>query len=181
MTRPVQVAGSRFEWRLLEAGPRSYQLIADGQTVAILRFEKRCGTLATAEWLPHPGFRWTCKRIGFWSPRVTVREAGWETELAVFTPSWSGGGELAFSSRHTFQLKSINGWGRGWAFETEEGNEVARLHAPHGLVRSHVEMTLGPAAAATFETPLLLLLLCYLRVLMQDDAATAGMLAALHA
>jgi hypothetical protein len=163
-----QAVGTRFEWRQPEAFRRFHELTADGRTVASLRFEKGCGTLATAA---YGDARWTFKRSGFWSPRVSVREPGSQTDLAVFTPRWTGGGELAFAAGRRFQLKSLSFWGGEWAFETEDGSEVVSVHGPHGLVRNSGEAALGLSAARLPETPILLLLIWYLRLLMQDDAA----------
>lgn len=172
MTALNQAVGARFEWRQPEAFRRYHELLADGQTVASLRFEKKCGTLATAE---YGDARWTFKRTGFWSPRVTVRQPGSETDLAIFTPRWSGGGELAFAAGRKFQLKSLSFWGGEWAFETEDGSEVLSVRGPHGLVRNSGEASLGLAAASLPETPILLMLIWYLRLLMLEDAAaTAG-------
>lgn len=168
--------GTRFEWSQPEAFRRFHQLMADGQVVAGLRFEKTCGTLATAE---YGDARWTFKRTGFWSPRVVVRQAGSETDLAVFTPRWSGGGELAFAAGRKFELKSLSFWGGEWAFETADGSEVVSVRGPHGLVRNRGEASLGLCAARLPETPVLLLLIWYLRLLMQEDAAaSAGAVAA---
>jgi len=167
-----QGVGTRFEWRQPEAFRRFHQLIADGQVVASLRFEKVCGTLATAE---YGGARWTFKRTGFWSPRVGVRQAGSDTDLAIFTPRWNGGGQLAFAAGRKFELKSLSFWEGDWAFETVDGSEVVSVHGPHGLAHRRGEAALGLCAASLPETPILLLLIWYLRILMLEDAAaTAG-------
>jgi hypothetical protein len=160
--------GTRLEWRQPHAFQRYYELLADGDVTATLRFEKSCGTLAAAEFGQH---RWTFKRSGFWSPKVSVRDAGSEVDTAVFTPQWKGGGELLFQSGRRFILKSVSFWGGEWTFETGDGSEVVSVHGPHGLVYSKGEVSLGLTAAALPETPVLLLLIWYLRLLMQEDAA----------
>ena len=170
MTALNQAVGTRFEWRQPEAFRRFHELLADGNTVASLRFEKSCGTLATAT---YGDTRWTFKRSGFWSPSVSVREAGSDYDLAVFTPRWTGGGELAFTNGRRFQLRSVSFWGGEWAFETEEGSEVVSVHGPHGMVRACGEASLGLPAGSIPETPVLLLLIWYLRLLMQEDASAA--------
>src|SRR5271169_4895055 len=108
MTALNQAVGRQFEWRQPEVFRRFHELMADGRTVASLRFEKSCGTLATAE---YGEARWTFKRTGFWSPRVSVRQAGSEADLAIFTPRWTGGGGLAFAAGRKFQLRSLSFWG----------------------------------------------------------------------
>jgi len=163
-------AGARLEWRQPEAFRRFHEFTVDGVGQGRLHFEKGCGTLAAAE---YGNSRWTFKRSGFWSPKVTVREAGSETDMAVFTPRRSGGGELRLATGGKFQLKSAGLWSGEWAFETEGGAEVVSVHGPHGLIRNRGEVCLGLGAASRPETPLLLMLLWYLLLLMQDDAAAA--------
>lgn len=166
--------GTRLEWRQPKALERYHELIANGEVTGTLRFEKLCGTLAMAEYGRR---RWTFKRTGFWSPRVSVREAGSPTDAAVFTPKWKGGGELVFQSGRRFTLKSMSFWGGEWAFETQDGTEVVSVHGPHGLIHSQGEASLGLPAGDLPETPVLLLLIWYLRLLMQDDTgvvATCG-------
>ena len=166
--------GARLEWRQPKAFQRYYEFMTDGELAATLRFEKSCGTLATAE---YGGHRWTFKRTGFWSPAISVREAGSDTDAAVFSPRWKGGGEVIFRSGRRFVLKSVSFWGGEWAFETEEGSEVVSLHGPHGLFHNQGDASLGLGAGARSETPVLLLLIWYLRLLMQADAASAAAVA----
>jgi len=54
-------------------------LRAGDDLVATLRFQR--GSLADAE---AEGHHWTFKRQGFWQPRVTVRLAGSDADVAVF-------------------------------------------------------------------------------------------------
>ena len=162
---------TRLEWRQPKAFQRYHELIADGELAASLRFEKSCGTLATGEYAQS---RWTFKRTGFWSPRVTVREAGAERDAIVFTPQWRGGGELAFESGRRFKLKSVSFWGGEWAFETEDGTEVVSVHGPHGLIHTTGAVSVGLPAGKLPETPVLLLLIWYLRLLMRDDESAAA-------
>lgn len=127
--------------------------------------------MATAEWGEQ---RWTFKRAGFWSPKVTVRVAGSERDAAVFTPKWKGGGELVFGDGRRFTLKSLSFWGAQWAFESEDGAEVISVHGPHGLIHSKGEVSVGLAAGRLPETPILLLLIWYLRLLMQEEASVTA-------
>jgi hypothetical protein len=166
--------GTRLEWRQPDAFHRFHELIIDGETQASLRFEKGCGTLARAEF---GDSQWTFKRSGFWKPKVTVRRAGSEADLAVFTPRITGGGELAFTGGLRFQLESASFWSGEWAFETADGREVVRVHGPHGALGSRGEASLGLPAAVVPETPLLLMLIWYLLLLMKDDAGTAAVMA----
>jgi hypothetical protein len=174
MTALNPAVGTRLEWRQPRAFERYNELTVGDEITGTLRFEKRCGTLATAE---YGGRSWTFKRTGFWSPRVSIREAGSPDDTAIFTPKWKGGGELAFQSGRRFTMKSVNFWGGQWTFETEDGAEVISVHGPHGLLHNKGEVSVGLTAGRLPETPVLLLLIWYLRLLMQDDAAAASVVA----
>src|SRR5262250_3250996 len=84
-------------------------------------------------------------------------------------PRWTGGGERIFESGRRFLLKSVSFWGGESAFETENGNEVVNLEGPRGLFHNEARAGLGFDAEAYPETPILLLLIWYLRLLMRED------------
>jgi hypothetical protein len=163
-----------FEWLQLESRPRVYRLARNEDELATLKFEKCSGSLATAKF----GLKeWTFKRTGFLSPKVSIREVGSETDLAIFSPSWSGGGSLTFLSGQRYRLRQTNFWGTEWAFETEDGSPAVVLSGPHGGFKQSGEIRVAQSAASTPETPLLILLIWYLRVLMSDDAVVATLIA----
>src|ERR1039457_7428043 len=82
-----------------------YQSTDNGREIATLRFESSCGSLATGEC---GQARWTFKRTGFLSPKISVREAGSETNIALFTPGWMGSGWVVFSSGRHYHLRHTN-------------------------------------------------------------------------
>src|SRR5271165_6025854 len=108
-----EAAGQELEWRQPGALHRVYQLTEGGREIATLRFEKSCGSLATGIC---GEARWTFKRTGFLSPKISVREAGSETEFAMFTPGWTGSGWVVFGSGRRYHLRHTNFWGTEWAF-----------------------------------------------------------------
>src|SRR5262249_16790111 len=160
MIAPNPAVGTRLEWRQPRVFERYHELTAGSQLAGTLRFEKHFGTLATAEYGDR---RWTFKRTGFWSPRVSVREEGSTADIAILTPKWKGGGELIFQTGRRFTLKSLSFWGGDWAFETDDGAEVISVHGPHGLIHNKGEASVGLSASRLPETPVLLLLIWYLR------------------
>ena len=164
-----QVAGHELEWRQPNAFRRIYELTCDGNEVATLRFEKGLGSLATAEC---GSGKWTFKRTGFLSPQVSVREAGSETDLAIFTPSWTGCGWLAFGSGRRYRLRQTNFWATEWAFQGEQdGSPAVTLTGPHNVFKPGGHARVAPSAAESPETPVMLVLIWYLRILMNEDAA----------
>jgi hypothetical protein len=164
-----------LEWHQPETLRRFYQLTFDGREFATLRFEKLCGSLASGECGQR---QWTFKRTGFLSPRVSVREAGSETDVALFTPSWTGSGWVAFASGRRYQLGQRNFWGTEWVFKTEDGSDTVSLSGPHGLFKAGGTARVAQSATALPETPVLLLLIWYLRVLMNEDAGAAAVVVA---
>jgi len=162
-------ARAQWKWQQPEAFRRFHRMTIDGQEAATLQFEKNWGgSLATVE---SANGRWTFKRSGFLSPRITVREPGSDTDLAVFTPKWTGGGELRLKSGRCYLLKSLSFWGGDWAFEDESGVAILTLHGPHGLLHNSGEITTYAAAADRAELLLLAALIWYVRLLMNEDAA----------
>ena len=84
-----------------------YELRADDEVIATLRFRSSFGTFATAE---SADGCWTFKRIGFWKTKATIRACGSETEIAFFkNNTWSGGGTLELSDGRKFQA-TTNLW-----------------------------------------------------------------------
>ena len=170
--QPGQV---ELEWRQPEALQRLYQLARNGDVIATLRFEKRSGSLAAGQ---YGQSNWTLKRTGFLAPRVLVREAGSDIDLAVFTPRWTGSGWLAFASGRRYQLRSTNFWQTEWTFEAEDGTPVVVLTGPHGMFKQGGHAKVSESAASPPETSVLLLLIWYLRILMNEDASAVAVVVA---
>jgi len=155
-----------MEWNQPRAFERYYEFLIDGELTGTLKFAKSSETLATAE---YGGRRWTFKRSGFWSPKISVHDTDTDNEVAVFNPRWKGGGELVFATGQRFLLKSLSFLGLEWAFETDSGQEIVSLDGPHGLFHNRAAASFGLGAATMAETPILVSLIWYLRLLMQEE------------
>jgi hypothetical protein len=166
-----QAVGHELEWRQPDACRRVHQLTLDGREVGSLRFETSLGSRATGECGPS---KWTFKRTGFLSPRVSVREAGSDSDIAIFTPSWTGSGWVAFSAGRRYHLRPTNFWATEWAFETADGTPAIIVRGPHGLFKQGGYATVAQTVAGLPEAPVLLLLIWYLRVLMNEDASAVA-------
>jgi hypothetical protein len=171
----MKLGPGELEWRQPEAFRRLYQLTRDGEVVGTLGFEKLGGSLATGQ---YGGSAWTLKRTGFLSPRVLVREAGFDQDFAIFTPTWTGGGTLALASGRGYQLRAKNFWATEWAFEAEDGTPAMVLSGSPGLFRQGAHATVTDFGGSLPEAPVLVLLIWYLRILMNEDASTAAIIAA---
>ena len=66
---------------------RAYELQATNQSLGRIRWTNIFGSLAEADFGAR---RWTFKRGGFLRPRVTVREASSEEDVAVLELYWGG-------------------------------------------------------------------------------------------
>ena len=91
--------GQELSWHQPKGLRRHFELRIGDEVLATLRWETNFGSLATAETAEG---RWTFKRVGFWRPKVTVRAAGSDADLAVFEPRWTGSGTLTLASGHSY-------------------------------------------------------------------------------
>lgn len=166
--KPVaQLGGEELLWIQPAARKREHELRAGDDLVATLRFQR--GSLADAE---TDGHHWTFKRQGFWRPRVTVRVAGSEVDIAVFQPHWTGGGVLELADGRAIRLRSANFWQSEWVWE-EKDQPLMRFKGRHGIVKAKGAVEIQPGAAVQPDAPLLILLGWYLILLHADDSAAA--------
>lgn len=171
-----EVAAHELVWVRTGARTRAYELRAQDDVVATLRWQKG----AVAEAATADG-RWTFKRQGFWHPRVTVRALGSETDLAVFRASWTGSGILELPAERTFRWSAVNFWRSQWAWHDVGGQPLALFKSSgHGRTPAGGRVAIAPAAASIPELSLLLLLGWYLMVLRirdESDSTAATMVA----
>ena len=149
------------------ARKREHELRAGDDVVATLRFQR--GSLADAE---AEANHWTFKRQGFWHPRVTVRAAGSDADIAVFHPRWVGGGTLEFADGRALRLSSANFWQSEWVWQEKE-QPLIRFKGRHGLIKAKGAVEIQPEAVRIPDLPLLVLLGWYLILLYAEDAASA--------
>ena len=168
MASLADVAGQELLWVQPAARRREHELRAGDDVIATLRFQR--GTLADAQ---ADGQHWTFKRQGFWHPRVSVRVAGSETDIAMFHPQWTGGGTVELAGGNPVKLASANFWQSEWVW-LDKDQPVVRFKGRHGLVKAKGAVDIPPEAARRPDLPLLVLLGWYLILLHADDAAVAS-------
>jgi hypothetical protein len=159
-------------WTQPAAFQREHELRAGDDVVATLRFQR--GSLADAE---AAGAHWTFKRQGFWQPRVTVRAAGSDVDLAVFHPRWVGGGTLEFPDGRALRLSSANFWQSEWLWQDAE-KPLIRFKGRHGFIKANGAVEIQPEAIANPDLAMLVLLGWYLILLHAEDSAAATVAAA---
>ena len=154
---------------------RRYELrTADGGLVATLVFATAFGSLATAA---SADGTWTFKRVGFFNPRVTVRETGEESDVAVFYPRMLSGGTLE-THEGTCRWESTNFWGTRWAFFDAEGAEVVSfspgVEKPKlsDAFKTQASVQINAPGHSPAKTALLVMLGWYLMILRQEETAT---------
>lgn len=166
------VVGQELEWNQPKVMRRLFTLMNGSSEIALLRFES--GSLATGE---YNGGKWTFKRTGFLSPKITVRAGGSDADLAVFTPGRMGGGTVAFATGPRYSLRPTNFWRTEWTFETEDRHVLVTLSGRPHLFKLGGIATVTQMAAGLTETPVLLLLMWYVRVLIHEEEAAGAVVA----
>ncbi len=180
MTKLSELEGAQAEWIQPKTFERLYELRWGEETLAWLTFRSSTGTLATAE---SAEGSWTFKRVGFLNPRITVRAAGSEEDLAVYQPKFWGDGVLSFKSGLHFAWKPTNFWSTAWAFVDAEENVVIAFQPGvekeklRDILKTQFRLTLHHIGAIRETAPLLATLGMYLLILHQEDAAAAGAVA----
>ncbi len=168
--QPVdQLVGRELTWAQPSALRNEYRLTADREAVGGLRWEKAFGSLASGE---VAGGRWTFKRVGFLHPRVTVRIAGSEVDVATMEPSWTGSGPVQFSDGRGYRWTKTSFWRSEWTMAAQDGRILIQF-LPRASLRMRAMVVVDPSARSICELPVLLLLGWYLLVLMSQDAAVA--------
>jgi hypothetical protein len=177
--RPLKdVMGEPLHWVQPKAMSRRYELRTEDDLLATLCFESAFGSLATVETADGS---WTFKRVGFFKPRVTVRESGAEVDLVVYTPRWTGSeGTLEFAGGRTFQWRSTNFWATRYEIGDASGNRLIEYKSGSerfklaDLFKTQALVTIDPLARGLVELPLLVSLGWYLIILLQEDSAAAA-------
>lgn len=166
-----EVRPGDLEWNAPSAMRRSFVLHQDERVFATLDWRSAFGTLAVAT---TAGGSWTFKRVGFWSPRVTVRREGEVDDDAIFTPrGWTGSaGDLRFADGRSLALEREGFWSASWKFREpgEGGATLVRVGDIGGIFRWRASLSLNSKDDP--RSPLLACLLWYLAVMAyQDEAA----------
>jgi hypothetical protein len=166
MRRIADVADRELTWSQPSALKREYELRAGTERLAALAFRSSWGTLASAE---SGEGTWTFKRVGFWQSRASIREAGSETDLAVFrNNTWSSGGTLEFARGPKFRA-TTNLWQTRFSFQTESGELLVRFDYG-GAFRRSARVETSARGRSVAELPLLVLFGWYLVIMLDSDA-----------
>lgn len=162
-----------------QSGKLASRLVADRETVATLTWAKSWGSLATGE---SADGEWTLKRSGFLRPRVTVRENGAGSNLAVLSIGWVGEGALVFSDGETFQLKRSGFWHPEWSIIDSKGERVLLLRPELGWKKKEALVVVEDVPPLSRRLSLLAIVGWYVIILISDyDYDGGGSIAAVMA
>ncbi len=169
------VAGQPLHWVQPKAMEKRYELRTAEGLYGTLQFENNWGTLARAETADG---NWTFKRVGFLNPRITVRRAGSEQNLAVYAPKFWGDGLLELGGRR-YHWKCGNFWASQWGFAGPDDKFIFLLRQGtdefklSDLLKIQAHVDLMPEAHGNGDLPLLMLLGWYLLILHLEEVAGA--------
>jgi len=166
----------KMEWVQPKALERYFELRAGEDHLATLAFRSAFGSLANADTADGS---WTFKRVGFFNPRITVRSAGSEVDLAVYQPKFWGDGVLKFQDGPSYSWNPANFWATEWAFKDKSGNSILVLKS--GIEKSKLSDAFKTQATVEIQPvltprqwlPLLASLGMYLLLLRQEETAAA--------
>ncbi len=159
--------GQPMNWIQTNARKRTYELRAGNDVVATLRWQKAGGSLALGE---SAEGKWSFERTGFFSPKFTVRPAGTESAIAVFTPDWfAGKGTLELAGGGRYRWVTTDFWRSQMAFCNEAGQPLVHYKPEWLLQLAAAKVEIAPAGAAVAELSLLPLLGWYFMLLMAED------------
>ena len=169
MRKIAELVGQQLEWVQPGVFKMHYELRADDEVAATLRFRSSFGSFATGE---SADGCWTFKRIGFWQTRVTVRACDSDVDIAIFkNNTWSNGGTLELSAGRKF-LATTNFWQTNLEFQDELGGTLIKFKTG-GLLHLSAKVNVEPNAISLPELPWVVMLGWYLTVMMHVDSATA--------
>jgi hypothetical protein len=153
-----------------KAMSRTFELRSGDDLIGQLRFEKPCGSFASAEVAAE---KWTFKREGFLAPRVTVRAPNSVVDLAIFRPHWGSGGTLDFRDGLQLRWRCTNFWRSQYAFVGADDRALVRFSHHEGFFKASARLEIDPPSAAIAELPLLVAIGWYLMILAAEDATAA--------
>ena len=170
MRKIAELVGQQLKWEQPGVFKMHYELRADDELAATLRFRSSFGSFATGE---SADGCWTFKRMGFWQTRVTIRACDVADDLAIFkNNTWSGGGTLELSGGRNL-LATTNFWQTNLEFQDESGSTLIKFKSG-GLIHLSAAVEVEPSAVSLPELPSVVMLGWYLIVMMHVDAAAAG-------
>jgi hypothetical protein len=156
---------------------RSYELRAGEDIFATMEFQTELGSLATVKSLEKT---WTFKRVGFFKPRITVREQATESDLLVYYPQWgSTEGVFEFVDGETYVWKLANYWATKYQVVDLAGvplvSYTSKIDQLLDWIKDQAQVEIGAEHLNASQLVLLIAMGWYLIVLQQGDVTDTAM------
>jgi len=171
-----------LNWTQPKATHQSFELRLHDQLYGTLVFPKSVGSLAEAETFDG---KWTFKRVGFFSTKISVRNFGEENDIASFKPNMmASSGVLEFADGKKFQWHAANFWETKFEFKDANGETVVTFRS--GIEEPKLKDWFKTQARVEIpeyknnvpEISIMVLLGWYLIIAFQMDSSTGAVVAA---
>lgn len=167
-----------LSWVQPRATHQMFELRLKDDIYGTLHFPKSVGSLAEAETAVG---KWTFKRVGFFTTRITVRRSGEENDLAVFKPNlMASSGILEFAGGKNFQWQAANFWQTKFEFKDEAGEVIVTFrsgmedHKLKDWFKTQARVEISEEKYDFEELPVMILLGWYLIIVLQLDSAAGA-------
>jgi hypothetical protein len=151
-------------WRYPQTAGSPYELSTATGTRGWLRFDERPGALSVGEL---DGRRWTFQHTGGSHPRVAIGHGDASAPVAEYVPWLTGGGVVSFAGGPSYCWNRSKIWSPTWCFRRQGESRGCSICVSQraGPLRDGATVKVCGEAALLPETPILVLLAWYLRVM----------------
>ncbi len=163
-----QLGNHQLDWIAPEPQGGAFVLRAAGETIGRLQFHAEEGRSATGEL---DGRRLVFESAGPHHPNVTIRDEASRDIVATFSPSWTGGGFVSFSTGERYRWNRADLLSGCWCFHREGSKKSVCVSQKAGPLNSGGNVKVCAGAVSHPESPILVLLGWYLRVLAFERLA----------
>lgn len=171
-----------LSWMQPKTTQQLFELRLKDKLFGTLIFPKSVGSLANAE--TSEG-KWTFKRVGFFSTRITVRKNGEENDIAAFKPNlMATTGVLEFSNGKKYQWHAANFWDTKFEFKNAEGETVVTFRSGvddpkfKDWFKTQARVEIAENNNNLTELSIIILLGWYLIIVLQMDSSAGAVVAA---
>jgi len=161
MTSSPESKTRELIWEYPEQEGQPFILWDEGVKAGWLQFQQEPAG-STGEFR---GQRWVFHYSARLHPRVTVYRGDSQSVLAEYVPCLTGGGWVSFDSGVRYRWKRADIWGGRWCFRQAEQKSSVCLSQEAGALAQGGKVTVCCGAAGLPETPVLLLLAWFLRIM----------------
>jgi len=178
MKNLIDAKGVDLFWEQPKALQTRFILVAGEDIYAKLDFNSGFSTSAEAATNED---RWTFKRVGLFSTRVIVRQAGSQVDFATYNPGWTGiQGKIHFATGCQYDWKVANFWASRYLLSSDNGLALitflsgSREKNFASIFKQQAQVVIAPEAWQLKELPILVLLGWYIVILhIYDSSASA--------